>query len=117
MKITGNEVYSEVSPTRYGKDMLAMKAMLAQAWARLAPAQQVPKLIGPDNGADDMSAEHLDGILSAVEGVPLADTFGAWATSPPHTLSTPLLEFVARQQLLPRPSRPPPWLVARVVRS
>jgi len=65
LKITGNEVYSEISPTRYGGDMLAMKAMLAQAWARLAPAQQVPKLMGPDNGADDMSAEHLDGILSA----------------------------------------------------
>jgi hypothetical protein len=45
--------------------MLAMKAMLEVAWGRGAPGRPVPKLIGPDNGGDDMSAAHLDGILSA----------------------------------------------------
>lgn len=61
----GNEVYSEISPSRYAQDMLTMKAMLEKAWASLAPGQLIPRLTGPDNGADDMSAEHLDSILSA----------------------------------------------------
>jgi len=61
----GNEVYTQISPTRYAKDMLAMKAMLRESWARLAPGHVVPKLAGPDNGWDGMSASYLDGMLSA----------------------------------------------------
>eukprot|EP01052_Picozoa_sp_SAG31_P019099 SAG31_NODE_1381_length_8580_cov_5.632590_1_plen_676_part_00 len=60
-----NEVYSQISPARFGKDMLALKAMLGEAWQQRAPGRPVPKLMGPDNGADDMSTAHLDGILSA----------------------------------------------------
>jgi heparanase 1 len=60
-----NEVYAEITPKRYSQDMLAMKSILAAAWAELAPGQPVPKLVGPDNGGDDMSAAHLEAILSA----------------------------------------------------
>jgi hypothetical protein len=45
--------------------MTAMKALLEAAWSQWAPGKPVPKLVGPDNGADDMSASHLDGILNA----------------------------------------------------
>eukprot|EP01047_Picozoa_sp_COSAG01_P017186 COSAG01_NODE_903_length_12848_cov_7.966899_15_plen_96_part_00 len=64
----GPQVYGQISPERYGADMTAMKALLEAAWSQWAPGKPVPKLVGPDNGADDMSASHLDGILSAAGG-------------------------------------------------
>ena len=61
----GNEVYSQIAPARYAEDMLLMKALLASAWQELAPGHAVPKLMGPDNGWEDMSAAHLETILAA----------------------------------------------------
>ena len=45
--------------------MLVLKKMLHGAWSKFAAGQPVPTLLGPDNGAGDMSPAHLDGILAA----------------------------------------------------
>ena len=60
----GNELYSNVEATRYAADILSMAQMVKQIWATTAPHASVPVFVGPDNGADDMSAEHLDAILN-----------------------------------------------------
>ena len=71
-----NEVYGKIAPARYGSDLLRMRKLLDEAWARHAPAVAVaPTLMGPDNGWEDMSAEHLDTVLSVSAGVMAAATY------------------------------------------
>ena len=61
----GNELYTNVAPQRYGADLVLMSQELHRVFASVAPGARVPSLVGPDNGIDDMSAEHVDAILNA----------------------------------------------------